>query len=733
MTAALASTLIFSALHAPLPASEAGPGDAAIQPSLRVPLMLRMAGLPAPLSGLAPGVEACFPSNLSPQERQVILDLYAARNPTEFEPGVRYIAGGSAWRLNGLQIGPGVASRANLTFSFVTEGASYDGQPSELGARITGTFGAGNEDLGFEFMRQAFAAWRKYTGISYSEVGDDGAERVNDLPRTSLRGDIRVGGSPRGVPSFLANARYPNGGGDILFNTSYWDAGALASTANSYRYLRNVLAHELGHAVGHAHSVPCTNTKLMEPFIFTGQDMLLQDDIRAGQRNNGDRFAFNTDALGAQDFGDLTSRSILERDLSTNGVSALQGADRDWFRFTLTAARTVTITAQPRGASFSNGAQSTDCNSDLLSTVDSLRAGNLAVTLYNSDGTAQIATASSAAAGNAETINAGTLQPGTYTVRVIDQGPNSTVNQFVQLYDLTIRVNSFRAPPQAIAGVNKRVRANTTCFFIGDINSRVQDTTGSLANSGYDWDLDGDGVYETLGNPRPSRSYISNGVYNVGLRLTDSSGGVDTDAITVTVFGASTVISTLNQNSGVQGTSVPVSITGVNFKGVTSASQVVISGSGVAASGTPVVNLLGTSITGLNFAIDAVATPGARDVTITNADGVGGDGILAGGFTVIADANAAGACCVNTSCAVLSSAACSPGVYQGNGSACGPIGNPTTCCPANYDLVGGLTPSDIFAFLNGYFSADPRADFNGDGVRTPTDIFAFLNAYFAGC
>jgi hypothetical protein len=54
-------------------------------------------------------------------------------------------------------------------------------------------------------------------------------------------------------------------------------------------------------------------------------------------------------------------------------------------------------------------------------------------------------------------------------------------------------------------------------------------------------------------------------------------------------------------------------------------------------------------------------------------------------------------------------------------------------CPGDYNADGARNPSDIFFFLNLYFTGSARADFNGDGSRTPADIFAFLNAYFAGC
>ncbi len=91
-----------------------------------------------------------------------------------------------------------------------------------------------------------------------------------------------------------------------------------------------------------------------------------------------------------------------------------------------------------------------------------------------------------------------------------------------------------------------------------------------------------------------------------------------------------------------------------------------------------------------------------------------------------------GACCDGTACTIATDAACS-GTYQGDGTACGDPGNPTACCPANFNGTGGITVQDIFDFLASYFNNDPAADFNGAGGVTVQDIFDFLAAYFAGC
>lgn len=59
-------------------------------------------------------------------------------------------------------------------------------------------------------------------------------------------------------------------------------------------------------------------------------------------------------------------------------------------------------------------------------------------------------------------------------------------------------------------------------------------------------------------------------------------------------------------------------------------------------------------------------------------------------------------------------------------------------CQADFDgddaLLGGVTSvQDIFAFVDHWFHASYRADFNHDGTLNVYDVLDFLNAWFAGC
>jgi len=644
---------------------------------------------------------ACYPDDLTVQELAEILAQYQALPPViVFEGGLRFFTQNTVWTGDVSSGNSGRATPARLTYSFVPDGANWDGQPNTLNATLTQNFGAGNEDRGKEYIRQALAAWRVYSGLRYREVADNGSNRSSSMTRSSARGDIRIGGNARGVPNYLAYNYFPGSGGDMLINTSYFNPGsAMGNAANNYRYLRNVVAHEHGHGAGYRHTVPCENNKLMEPFINTNFETLNIDERRGAGRNYGDRYAGNSSAASAHDFGDLTApvlRSVIERDLSTNGANGFGGSGADWFRFTLSSPQPVTITVTPTGGQYNNGEQTNDCAGS-YSLINAQQAGNLNVELRNSNGATVLQSAASAGAGQPEVLSAGALPAGTYTVRVYDAGPNS--NQTVQLYDLAIRVGpggGAPARPMAIAGIDKRCAANVNCYFMGNINSRALEPGSTIVS--YAWDTDGDGVFE-FNQPQPVRQYVSNGVYPVTLRITDSNGMVATDTINVTVYGAVTSIGSVTPADGPVGSTVPIIITGANFKNVTSASMVTVSGSGVSVVGVPVPNAMGTEITGLSLSISPSAPLGPRNITISNADG-SATGV--GLFTVTS-------------------------------------GQPD--CPADWNHDQQINSNDISAFLNAWLAsvqgAILDADFNNDGQVNSNDISAFLSAWLeavqSGC
>jgi len=645
------------------------------------------------------GSPACYAPDLTPEEYEDLLERTHLL-PAGIEPGgLRFFVDTPVWLGEGLQGPSGTARAANLTYSFPDDGVTwgltsvgFGTAPNSLNAMFATIFGASNVDRGRELIRQSLASWARSAGLRYREVADDNTPMTASTTRVATRGDIRIGGFPLvNGAGVLAYNVFPGQGGDMAINTNY--AGDYSNSFGNYRYLRNVIAHEHGHGLACFHVVPCNNVFLMEPSIHFNVDTLSNDEKRAGGRNYGDRFSGNVNAANAKDFGDLTTpilRSVIERDLSINGLNGALGSGSDWFRFTLSSAQPVSITVTPTGGTYIQGAQAFGCSGSTAS-VNASQAGNLNIELRDAVGTTIIQSAASAGAGQTETLSVPSLPAGTYHVRVVDAGPNPAANQIVQLYDLVIRVNTAQAPPQAIAGIDKRCRAGTICWFMGNLNSRATEIGATIPSpGGYDWDLDGDGVFETLDTPQPTRIYVSNGVYPVTLRVTDSNNRQGFHTINVTVFGATTTVTSVAPFSGEQGQTVPFTLTGTNLRNVTDASMVTVSGTGVTVTGTPVPNAMGTEVTGLSFVIASNAPVGYRDITVSNDDG------SATGLNLFY-------------------------VLEGAG------------CPADWDGNGTVNSTDISAFLTAWLDSlnqgNLDADFDGNGQVNSTDISAFLSAW----
>lgn len=486
----------------------------------------------------------CFPEHLTREQIEALIATTSLLPPTQafaIDEAERYFVDTLVWT-GDVSIGSsGRAQRAALTYSFPDDGTTWglsavsSTGPNTLNANLVSTFG--DLDRGREFIRQALASWRRVSGLTYTEVADNNEAMNQSTTRSASRGDIRIGGRGFGTNSFLAYNAFPSasglagvGGGDMCINTSFFIGSAFNNSTNSYRYFRNTVAHEHGHGTGNIHTVPCNDTKLMEPFISTAFDAVQTDEIRGAGRNYGDKFAGNHTKAGAIKLKTLNNKSVRERWLSTNGSTGFGGTSEDWFQFKLTAARAVTITVTPTGGSYTNGQQSSNCSGS-TSTVNANAAGDLVVELR--DATSVLQTSAGGGPGVTEVLSAGTLPAGTYFVRVRDQGPNA--NQTVQMYSMDLVVANKVSWPVAIAGLSKRVQANTNAHFIGDINSYA--TQPGRTITAYDWDLDGDGVFETLNTPRPVVQYTTNGTRNVTLRVKDSGNKTGTDVIAVTVFG----------------------------------------------------------------------------------------------------------------------------------------------------------------------------------------------------
>jgi hypothetical protein len=145
------------------------------------------------------------------------------------------------------------AAPRRITYSFVPDGTSIGGVPSNLQATLDARFpGAGWKG---EFA-QAAAAWQKAADVNFARVADDGSPiGVAGHQQGDARfGDIRIGGyaQPSGQLAFAYLPPPANGGtnaGDIFFNTG--QSWRIDGTTFD---LETVAIHEFGHALGLDHS-----------------------------------------------------------------------------------------------------------------------------------------------------------------------------------------------------------------------------------------------------------------------------------------------------------------------------------------------------------------------------------------------------------------------------------------------------------------------------------------------
>lgn len=108
-----------------------------------------------------------------------------------------------------------------------------------------------------------------------------------------------------------------------------------------------------------------------------------------------------------------------------------------------------------------------------------------------------------------------------------------------------------------------------------------------------------------------------------------------------------------------------------------------------------------------------------------------------GGTCAPGQCDQAGACCTGHACMRMFADECvsvAGRVFLGNSVHCSPqASNPIACCPANFNMIDGVTVIDVFDFLNAWFAFDLRSDFDRSGGISMADVFAFLNEWIGGC
>ena len=346
-------------------------------------------------------------------------------------------------------------SPTTLSWSFVPDGltigsaGSWDNNgnsgPSDLFSRMGSLFGS---SIWIEKVEACFARWEELTGVSYVRVTyqgtpwDDGAMwgTAGDIDQ-ELRGDIRIAmrnidGSSGGI---LAYNFFPSHGDMMIDRWGNW-----ASSANDYRFLRNVVMHEHGHGLGLYHVCSTNTGQLLEPYINTSFDGPQHDDLRAGQRQYGDPFEEDNSPAEATYLGTvsmetpLTAGAVPDPAIPHSGLLSIDGNDEeDWFRFTATAAQTLaTVAVTPKGYHYdSSPEESSGCT--CCNYIDSDLMADLNVQIVDTDGSTVLGTGDSAPTGMTETLSDVVLPaPGDYYVRVYEgDAPSES-----QLYELELSI-----------------------------------------------------------------------------------------------------------------------------------------------------------------------------------------------------------------------------------------------------------------------------------------------------
>lgn len=368
------------------------------------------------------------------------------------------------------------ASPLTLTYGFVPDG-------THVGASgvFTDSAGASNLhkrlDLAFgsraawtTIIHDAFEAWGTRTGVRFVfEPADDGAPLMptDEAPGAQgTRADIRIAAKPiDGASSnnLLAFNYFPEIG-DMVLDSDNWRF-FIRNSAAGYPEFRSLIIHEIGHALGLAHSCPLDRTKVMEAANNPALTEPALDELIRIHAVYGD--GHEPDGTRA----DATPiHPVSGQPLDFAGLSLHESGDVDIFAIEVSDPVAVTVTASPAGGAYLRGVE-TRSGSCVPQLVDAIRHGDLAVEILAPDDTV-VALADDFGPGNAEAIAPIVLdQPGIHLIRV-------TTSSLVDVQPYTLSVSSEPAVlvvPTDHPTIQDAVRAAIDGFVIEVMPGRYEE------------------------------------------------------------------------------------------------------------------------------------------------------------------------------------------------------------------------------------------------------------------
>jgi hypothetical protein len=356
---------------------------------------------------------------------------------------------GDRWSNSALTGGPtSVGQGIKLTWSIVPDGTALGSAKGEPNA---GSDFIHDMNLIFQtprawlyVLQTWFDVWTQYTGVTYIyEPSDDGAAFKTSGGVPGVRGDIRIGAHHiDGAYDILAYNYSPTNGGDMVIDSDDILFGAFLEQDYGRTMFRNTLLHELGHGLGLDHVCPINDTKLMEPIASRYMDGAQFDDILAVQRLYGDRYekGGNNSAATAGNLG--TDPSGVNSWLSLSNTS-----DVDYYRFTLSGAKSVSIQIVPNGTTYLSGVQNPDSSCTGGTPFNAATQMDLQLQVLGSDGSTVLASSNVGGAGVAEGVNLN-LSAGVSYLRVMP-APGAANN--AQMYEIDFSITG-NLPPTAVVG-----------------------------------------------------------------------------------------------------------------------------------------------------------------------------------------------------------------------------------------------------------------------------------------